>query len=238
MRDYTPEELITAKAASRAALGREHVEEIRIFVPGEEAVFLVRPMTSAEYADHVDAYLRHEGDAAEALLVDFVIWPERAEVERLLGLYPALPAEFAAEFRELHGVYPKLKATVYHLAAKTPAAVLDAAKLPRTEAERLIREIKRPVIVRAPAPCEFACVMDLDRIARVYLATKDRLQAAGKANRGAFAVAVQAARDAIVWSSEPLESAVERVPGIFPGDLLLVFLDLGGLGARRERKRL
>ncbi len=236
MREYTPEELAAAKAQARAATGKDHVEEIRLFMPGEEVVLLVRPMLVPEYADHVDATIRHEGDAAEALLVDFVLWPERAEVERIVGSYPGMPGEFAEEYREIHGVHLKLKPTVYQLAVKSPRAVLDAAKLSPTEATRLLGEFKRLVIVRTPAEVGFSCVMDLDKIARVYAATKDRIEAAGKARRGVFGVCVQAVRDAIVWSSEPIDAAIERVPGIFPGDLLSVFLDLGGLGARRERK--
>ena len=74
--------------------------------------------------------------------------------------------------------------------------------------------------------------------ASLYGAYADRRSAVTKAGKGILSLAVQTMRDVWMWSREPLDTYVEPLPAIFAADITRAFLDLGGSGARRERKRL
>lgn len=242
MREFTPEDVTRCKALALAAIGRPHVEQITLGFVDEDAVFLVRPLSVTEYGEHLDAFLRHADDANAALLVDAILWPSQAEVARIAGDHPALAEEFAAEFRRMMGVRPEVKAIIVPLAKATPAQ-LERAGIDATTTAELLTAGGRPHLLTLPGIAaredgpDVAIVMRTPS-ASLYGAQSDRTEAAKKAGKGTLQVAIQTARDVWAWSREPFDTYLEALPGIFPADITRAFLDLGGSGARRERKRL
>jgi hypothetical protein len=242
MRAFTPEDVAHAKALSKVALGREHVERISVFFLDEEVEVLVRPLSVVEYGEHLDTFLRSSDDANGALLVDAILWPSQAEVARIVGDHPAFPDDFGTEFRRMMGVRQEVKARIVPLASATPAQ-LERAGLDKATAAELLTSGGRPHLLtlagfktREDGP-DVAIVLRSPS-ASLYGAHGDRMAAVQKAGKGVLALAIQTARDIWMWSREPLEAYLDALPGMFPADISQAFLDLGGSGARRERKRL
>lgn len=242
MRTFTDEDVTRCKALAVAAIGRPHVEQITLFFTDEEPVFLVRPLSSVEYGEHLDAYLRVAEDADAALLIDAILWPSQAEVARIAGDHPALAHEFGMEYRRIMGVKPELSALLVPLGKATPAQIeragLDAAKV-----GELLTAGGRPHLFMLPGVAAREGGPDVALILRtpsssLYGAHGDRLTAVAKAGKGYLALGVQTATDICAWSREPLAVYLDLLPGIFAADLTQAFKDLGGSGARAERKRL
>lgn len=242
MREYTPEDVTHCKALALAAIGRPHVEKITLFFTDEEPAFIVRPLSVAEYGEHIDNFLRVPDDANAALLVDTILWPSQAEVARIAGDYPALAHEFGNEFRRIMGVLPDMRATLVPL-GKASAAQLDRAGLEASKVAELLTAGGRPHLLMLPGVAAREDGPDVAIVLRtpsasLFGAQSDRNAAASKAGKGVLSVAIQTARDVWAWSREPFDTYLEALPGIFPADITRAFLDLGGAGARRERKRL
>lgn len=242
MKTFTDEDVTRCKALALAATGRPNVEQITIFFTDEEPVFLVRPLTAAEYGEHLDAFIRVSEDADAALLVDVILWPSQAEVARIAGDHPALAAKFGMEFRRIMGVLPELNAPLVPLSKATPAQ-LERAGLSATTAAELLTAGGRPhlLVLRGISPraggADVALVLRTPS-ASLYGAHADRMAAVGKAGKGLLGLAVQTVTDVCAWSREPLTVYLDTLPGIFAADLTSAFLALGGAGARTERKRL
>jgi hypothetical protein len=248
----TDAEKIAIKAAARRAFGRDDVRLVLSTDPIEAAAAVV-PWDLAAYKPHVDARARNLLTAQAAAAIDRVVWcspldtasstvdtltatkndPDpvrRVAVERLEAMHDAWPVLDERIERELRGIAGALPGGASYdarpltlasrpkgLAATEALAMLEGA--PRVGAGSLWAVASEPgLVLRAPQPA-------------TYLAARAAYHAAFVGDSGIIDSLLVIIRQLVVWSPEPFDALLERLPGLAE-ELATPFLRMGGSGAQ------
>lgn len=168
---------------------------------GRPLALLAVPFTFAGYAAHQDARAADVETAQASLYADRVVFPENAlEIVRAL---PALTVKVSDKLHEIAG----MRQGVGTSALLDPAVPLpgltkeQAAALPHARPLWTLVHSKLGFVVVVEAP-------DAD----VYHAVRARAREAQEAGKGLVDSFIQPIRDAVRWSSEPLDVLFDRVP--------------------------
>jgi hypothetical protein len=231
-------------AAKKAAAAKGTTAELLTYDDLDVAVIALAH-TAATWAAYIDAQQRNVSDAKDACFADHVVWPDAATADALADTIPALSSLVANDLGELAGNIDAMPKTC-KLTAETPASELARAGLTREKAAALLARYpstltlaRFPTLDVTTEGAGFAIVVKTPAKA-VYRARLDVYAKAKEAASGTWDCAAQAARDFIVWTSEGdnPDPIFALYPGVVAGDLISLFVKVGGATAKGERRRL
>lgn len=205
--------------------------------PDVDACLIVATFTAKDWATYADISARDAGDAHGAAFVEQTLWPKGDALEALGEATPALRALVASDLREMAGagraherirLTPDLRAAELARFGLTPekaAALLAENAGAKLSAVRIAGEPPISLVVKAPAR-------------PVYQADVGAYHRAQGANAGIHDAAMQASRDMVISSSPSLDDIERTCPAVVANNLLPIFVDVGGAGAKAQRRRL
>lgn len=205
--------------------------------PDVDSCVIVATMTAKDWSTYADISARDAGDAHGAAFVEQTLWPKGDELEALGEATPALRALVASDLREMAGggrTHERIRLTAdlrpaelarFGLTAERVAALLSEHGSAKLSAVRIAGEPPISLVVKSP-------------MRPVYQADLAAYQRAQGANAGIHDAAMQAARDMVVSSSPSLEDIERTCPAVVANNLLPIFVDVGGAGAKAQRRRL
>lgn len=210
----TPADIETARAKAIGRFSSRPVSErvsrlIRCAgadpVTGEPIELLAVPFTLAGYAVHHDKRAEDTETAQASLYADRVVWPENAlELSRRI---PALVVKvdealhFKAGAKQGVGEWCPLEGA--SLALPPGLTQEQASALPHA----------RPLWLYRHAKLGFSLVLEAPD-ADIYHAVRARTREASGMSKGLVDSFLQPIRDAVKWSSEPLDALLDRIPHV------------------------
>ena len=205
--------------------------------PDVDTAVIVATFTAADWAIYSDLAARDSGDAHSAAYVEQTLWPTGADAAALGDGTPALHDLVASDLHEMAGggrehervrLVDGMRAADLLRFGLTPekvTALLAGANGAKLFAVLIPGEPAVSLVVKTP----------LKPVYRAGIAAYNRATAA---HAGIAAAAKQMAMDMIVQSSPPLEDIERQAPAVITNNLVTVFVDIGGAGAKATRRRL
>lgn len=234
----TSEEIGLAKSEALTRFGRDEVLLVKLEKPVDFAC-LVAPMNLARFSALIDAQERDMQTSYMPAVLDALLWPSREEWLDVAKRRAAAPRKVCHEIlkrggREddaakvepladmVAGLPPPAKGQPAGEQLVIPGLTADKAR-ELLDAEEGSEEHRELWAVHGPG---LSCVMaspDPD----VYLASQVARDRAREKKEGITEARLGFTRDAIVWSSSPIEKALDDKPAI-TGDLSAAWLTMGG----------
>jgi hypothetical protein len=226
----TPEEIVAIKADVAKRFPGCLAQEVTLDAPINAVVIMAR-FDLPSWDSYVDAQGRDIDTAHVGALVDRRLWPSLDEVTALRERWPAVPRKVAVEMHKAAGeivgtsvsVAFSLDALPRGLTAEKGAALIEAAEGAALWTVQL-PGVPNTLIMQTP-------------LADVYLAAKASNATANERNVGRISAMLTYALEAVVWSSEPIDQLLNRLPGL-AADVRRAYLDMGGESAATRSKSL
>lgn len=217
-------------AAAKAVAAKVDRQALLLEVEDFDIAVMFRDLSPDEFAEWFDVTNQNRENGVSLLLAKCLLWPS---IDEARAVMPAIGEEITGLVLERAGV---VRAAALVEPATVERMVLEG--IPQADAAELVAANPRKnslSLLRMPA--QGVKVVMARPSAESFDATRDGEAQAKADGVGLYAVALHAVRDAIVWSSEPLETTLDRVPGILL-DLKKETMRLGGAGAKRTIKSL
>lgn len=230
MKTPSPEEVTAIKADVVKRFPGCVAKQITLEAP-ISAVVVMASFDLPSWDSYVDAQGRDLDTAHVSALVDRRLWPSLDEVTAMRERWPAAPRKVAAEIHKAAGevagsavsVAFSLEALPRGLTAEKGAALIEAAGGAALWTVQL-PGVPNTLVMQTP-------------LADVYLAAKAANATANERNVGRISALLTYALEAVVWSSEPIDQLLNRLPGL-AADVRRAYLDMGGEGAATRSKSL
>lgn len=231
MKTPTPEQVLTIKADAAKRFGSDRALLVELDAPIDAAV-VVAPFNLVTWNDYVDAQARDIDTSHVGAIVDRLLWPSLDVFTALREAWPAAPRIIAQKMHVAAGE-TLVKAVVTRLlSTSTPPLGLTAEK-----AAALIANAGTAALWAVQLPgVASSCVMQTP-LADVYLAAKAADRAAKDRGIGRITAMLAYVLETVVWSSEPIDQVLNRLPAL-SSDLRLAFGEMGGEGATTRSKSL
>ena len=245
----TQEEIALAKSEALVRFGRDEVLLVQLAKPVDFAM-LVAPLNLERHCALVDAQAHDLTTSYGPVALDALVWPSREEWLAVAKKRAAAPRKVAQQLLRRAGredAAASVKPLAELVGALPPPAVDESGKpkgvqlvapgLSATKARELLdaeEKLEEPrelwavfgpgvsVVMAAPEP-------------DVYLASSVAHDRAREAKSGITMARLGFTKDAIVWSSTPIDSALDDKPAI-TGDLAAAWLTMGGEVAEATSK--
>lgn len=205
--------------------------------PDVDAAVIVATMTAKDWSTYADIASRDSGDAHSAAFVEHTLWPSSAEATALGDATPALHDLVADDLRMMAGggretervrLAPGMRAAELLRFGLTPP-VVDALLATHASAKLFAVRIAGdpPICFVAKTPSK-----------PVYRSVVEAYQRAQGIHSGIHDAATQAARDMIVQSTPTIDEIERQCPAVMTNNMINVFVEIGGAGAKATRRRL
>lgn len=205
--------------------------------PDVDAAVIVATMTAKDWATYADIASRDAGDAHSAAFVEHTMWPADAEASALGEATPALHDLVADDLRAMAGggrEHERIRLSEGMRAADLLRFGLTPAKVDALLAEYKGAKLFAVRIAGDPSICFVAKTP----IKPVYRSVVETYQRAMGLHAGIHDAATQAARDMIVHSTPALDEIERQCPAVMTNNMVTIFIDIGGAGAKAQRRRL
>lgn len=217
---------LDAKAQGRA---------VRFVVPlraDMQVDVMARAFDGASFDRHFDDTFENPDDAVTNTLIRHILWPYGGELDALVNAFGFLPGQIIGAIVKAAGGGSGTRVDV--LDENTPDGVLAAAALTREKATELVDAagglvalslITLPraggaIVVRAPS------YAGLQRLERAY-----------RKKTGCAQACRQAVLDGTAWSTEKIDTMLQRLPALAANVVAPEILRLGGAGADEAQFR-
>jgi hypothetical protein len=230
----TSDEIAKAKADALVRFGRAEVLLVQLPKPINFAL-LVAPMNLERHNKLVDAQAHDVTTSHGPVVLDALLWPAAEEWLAVAKVRPAAPKKVVHQILKRAGREDdaaKVELLAELVAALPPPAHAEQVVIPELtaamarkllEAEDAKEEPRELWAVFGPG---LSCVMAAPE-PDVYLASQVALQNAQEKKEGITEARLGFTRDAIVWTSRPIDVVLDDKPAIH-SDLTHAWLTMGG----------
>jgi hypothetical protein len=205
--------------------------------PDVDVAVIVATFTAADWAIYSDLAARDSGDAHSAAYVEQTLWPTGADAAALGDGTPALHDLVASDLHEMAGggrehervrLVEGMRAADLLRFGLTPekvTALLAGANGAKLFAVLITGEPSISLVVKTP-------------LKPVYRSGVNAVPPPRASHSGHKAPGKEMGVDMIVHSSPPLEDIERTCPAVITNNLVTIFIEVGGAGAKATRRRL
>lgn len=223
----TPEEIATAKAEAQARFGRSELLMVEMGAPINACV-LAAPFDLDSYAEHSDEQRVDLQTSLRNAAHARIVWPSPEEISTLLDKWPAAAEKVCGQLQRRAG----------RLVGDPKVMPLDPASPPpgltSEEAQKLLDKHQGQAVFSAVGPGTLSLVLARPD-AEAWLAAKTARAKAAAANKRSVHTGLDFARQAIIWSSQPIDVFLDDKPA-HCADIMTAYDELGGDGAEAVSK--